>query len=308
MGLRFRKSVKVAPGVKVNLNKKSSSVTFGTKGVHHTVSSSGKKTTSVGVPGTGLNYVSTSSGKQRKSKNSHSKAESYADREESSNTLPKKILSCFTCLLLGVLCVFLLFIALALIVGSSSELTGIDVVWTATEYSINESTEVVISPVPDSADIDSLTLSENSIASLEYKDGKAIVTFNAAGSEELYFIADNDINSTPQLINVLNQDANADEAAAQTEAERIAAEQAAQAEAERIAAEQAAQAEAERIAAEQAASQAQQQSQERMVWVSATGSKYHRKPDCGKMNPDTAAQIPLSQAESQGYSACSKCY
>ena len=40
MGLRFRKSVKVAPGVKLNLNKKSTSVTFGGKGAHYTVSSS----------------------------------------------------------------------------------------------------------------------------------------------------------------------------------------------------------------------------------------------------------------------------
>lgn len=50
MGLRFRKSIKIAPGVKVNLNKKSTSVTFGGKGVHHTVSSTGRKTTSVGIP------------------------------------------------------------------------------------------------------------------------------------------------------------------------------------------------------------------------------------------------------------------
>ena len=42
MGLRFRKSVKVAPGVKLNLNKKSTSVTFGGKGAPGTVSSTGK--------------------------------------------------------------------------------------------------------------------------------------------------------------------------------------------------------------------------------------------------------------------------
>lgn len=45
MGLRFRKSIKVAPGVKVNLNKKSTSITFGGKGVHKTISSTGKKET-----------------------------------------------------------------------------------------------------------------------------------------------------------------------------------------------------------------------------------------------------------------------
>lgn len=62
MGLRFRKSFKVAPGVKVNLNKKSTSVTFGRKGVHKTYSSSGKKTTSVGIPGTGAYYTTSSGG------------------------------------------------------------------------------------------------------------------------------------------------------------------------------------------------------------------------------------------------------
>ena len=62
MGLRFRKSVKIAPGVKVNLNKKSTSVTFGGKGVHRTISSTGKKTTSVGLPGSGAYYTTSSGG------------------------------------------------------------------------------------------------------------------------------------------------------------------------------------------------------------------------------------------------------
>lgn len=60
MGLRFRKSFKIAPGVKINLNKKSTSVTFGGKGLHHTISSTGKRTTSAGIPGTGLYYTQTS--------------------------------------------------------------------------------------------------------------------------------------------------------------------------------------------------------------------------------------------------------
>lgn len=68
MGLRFRKSIKIAPGVKINLNKKSTSVTFGGKGVHYTASSTGKKTASVGIPGTGISYTKTTgqSSKQKK--------------------------------------------------------------------------------------------------------------------------------------------------------------------------------------------------------------------------------------------------
>lgn len=68
MGLRFRKSIKIAPGVKINLNKKSTSVTFGGKGVHYTASSTGKKTASVGIPGTEISYTKTTgqSNKQKK--------------------------------------------------------------------------------------------------------------------------------------------------------------------------------------------------------------------------------------------------
>ena len=45
-----------------------------------------------------------------------------------------------------------------------------------------------------------------------------------------------------------------------------------------------------------------------MVWLSATGSKYHSIPDCGNMNPNNTRQVSRSSAESQGYDACSKCW
>lgn len=45
-----------------------------------------------------------------------------------------------------------------------------------------------------------------------------------------------------------------------------------------------------------------------MVWLSATGSKYHSIPNCGRMNPDNARQISRSSAEAQGYDACSNCW
>lgn len=45
-----------------------------------------------------------------------------------------------------------------------------------------------------------------------------------------------------------------------------------------------------------------------MVWISETGSKYHNKPNCGKMDPNKAYQISRSDAESQNYEACKKCY
>ena len=59
MGFRFRKSFKIAPGVRVNVGKKSIGISAGVKGVRVSVNSSGRKTTTVGIPGTGLSYQKT---------------------------------------------------------------------------------------------------------------------------------------------------------------------------------------------------------------------------------------------------------
>lgn len=56
MGFRFRKSVKIAPGVKVNFGKKGASVTVGNKYARTTVEK-GRRTNSVSIPGTGVSYV-----------------------------------------------------------------------------------------------------------------------------------------------------------------------------------------------------------------------------------------------------------
>lgn len=92
MGLRFRKSIKIAPGVKVNLNKNSTSVSVGTKGKHYNVNSKGKTTTTVGIPGTGLSYSTTSGGGNKKTSR---KSKSTA---VSKNTEPKKKNGCAGCL------------------------------------------------------------------------------------------------------------------------------------------------------------------------------------------------------------------
>lgn len=60
MGFRFRKSFKIAPGVRVNLGKKSVGISAGVKGARVSVNSSGRVTKSVGIPGTGISYVKTS--------------------------------------------------------------------------------------------------------------------------------------------------------------------------------------------------------------------------------------------------------
>ena len=57
MGWRFRKSIKILPGVKVNIGKEGfSSVSIGTRGAHITMGKNGTNL-SAGIPGTGLSYT-----------------------------------------------------------------------------------------------------------------------------------------------------------------------------------------------------------------------------------------------------------
>lgn len=53
MGIRFRRSIKVAPGVKLNLGKNGVSVSAGVRGARMTVGKTGSRITT-GIPGTGL--------------------------------------------------------------------------------------------------------------------------------------------------------------------------------------------------------------------------------------------------------------
>lgn len=61
MALRFRRSVKIAPGLRLNIGKKSASVRVGGKNVGYTVGTKGR-TASASIPGTGLGATSRSGG------------------------------------------------------------------------------------------------------------------------------------------------------------------------------------------------------------------------------------------------------
>lgn len=58
MGFRFRRTLKIAPGVKLNLSKSGPSLSLGPRGAKYTTGPRGDRAT-VGIPGTGLSYTST---------------------------------------------------------------------------------------------------------------------------------------------------------------------------------------------------------------------------------------------------------
>ena len=55
MGFRFRKSIKLFPGVRLNLSKSGVSTSIGRPGATINISARGTRAT-VGLPGTGLSY------------------------------------------------------------------------------------------------------------------------------------------------------------------------------------------------------------------------------------------------------------
>ncbi|MFT8320494.1 MAG: DUF4236 domain-containing protein [Bacillus sp. (in: firmicutes)] len=66
MGIGFRKSFKIAPGVRLNVGSKSVGMSAGVKGLRYSVNSRTGSRVTAGIPGTGLSY-STSGSRNRKS-------------------------------------------------------------------------------------------------------------------------------------------------------------------------------------------------------------------------------------------------
>ena len=69
MSAYFRKSIKIAPGVHINLSKRGTGISFGARGAHVSFSPTGRVTKTVSIPGTGIYYrdVSTSRSRSKKS-------------------------------------------------------------------------------------------------------------------------------------------------------------------------------------------------------------------------------------------------
>jgi hypothetical protein len=55
-GFRFRKTLRVLPGVKINLSKSRVSTSLGGRGATVNVGADGRRMVTVGIPGTGMSY------------------------------------------------------------------------------------------------------------------------------------------------------------------------------------------------------------------------------------------------------------
>ena len=110
MGLRIRKSIKVAPGVRLNFGKKGISTSIGKRGAGITIGSTGA-IAHVGIPGTGISYVK----KVGTTKKSVKKEQQPTDKGVNTN----RNFSCLGC--------FLAFFGIVIVIGLHSTYE-----WTAT--------------------------------------------------------------------------------------------------------------------------------------------------------------------------------
>ncbi len=83
--IRFRRSIKIAPGLRLNVGKKSIGLSAGVTGARYSVSSSGRRTRTVGIPGTGVSYVSSRTGSGQR----QASAGPVPSRAEVSAAIPK---------------------------------------------------------------------------------------------------------------------------------------------------------------------------------------------------------------------------
>lgn len=85
MGLRFRKTISLFPGVRLNLSKSGVGVSAGVPGLRGSINSSGRVTGTVGIPGTGVSYVKTKKifGNKKADKKSETKTKSAAAKKSS---------------------------------------------------------------------------------------------------------------------------------------------------------------------------------------------------------------------------------
>lgn len=88
--------------------------------------------------------------------------------------------------------------------NSPKKLDSISVNWGKDEFFVGETTEVKVTSFPSDAKIKTLELSQNSVADLDYSDGKAVITFKQAGNAALFFRANGDVQSATNNITVID--------------------------------------------------------------------------------------------------------
>ena len=324
MGFRFRKSVKIAPGVRLNIGKKSVGISAGVKGARVSVNSSGRKTTTVGLPGTGLSYSKTEKiGGRKTTTRSASSNNAQPIRPDLPPAQPleeKKKKGCCGCAVYAFIALLIIGALGSCIGGTEDKDKQTDTANDSTQAAVITQLTLTGDPIAEinlgnsqtltytvdpsdfamTADAVYATTSDSNVlaVSAECLSDPARVevtlTGKAAGTAD-YTVraAEGDAQQTGQIT---VHDRAAEQAAAKAKAEQEAAEKAA---AEKAAQEQAA---AEAAAAQQAAQEQAAAQQSETVYITPSGKRWHRSESCAGKN---ARAVTMDQVG--GRTPCQKC-
>lgn len=326
MGFRFRKSFKIAPGVRLNIGKKSVGISAGVKGARVSVNSSGRKTTTVGLPGTGLSYSKTEKIGGRKTTTRSASANNVQpirpDLPPAQPQEEKKKNGCCGCAVYAFIALLIIG-ALGSCIGgtddkdkqtdtandgtqaavitqltqTSDAVTEIDLGSSQTlTYTVDPSNFAMTADAVYATTSDSDVLAVSAECLSDPARVEVTLTGKAVGTAD-YTVraADSDVQQTGQ-VTVHDRAAEQAEAEAKAKAEQEAAEKAA---AEKAAQEQAA---AEAAAAQQAAQEQTAAQQSETVYITPSGKRWHRSASCAGKN---ARAVTMDQVG--GRTPCQKC-
>lgn len=303
MGFRFRKSFKIAPGVRVNVGKKSVGISAGVKGARVSVNSSGRKTTTVGLPGTGLSYSKT-----EKIGGSKTKAASTSASNEPLDTITrpdlppaqpqeeKKKNGCCGCAVYA-------FIALLIIGALGSCIGGTDDKDKQTDTANDGTQAAVITQLTQTSDaVTEIDLGSSQTLTYTVDPSDFAMTADAVyatTSDSNVLAVSAECLSDPARVEVTLTGKAAGTADYTVRAAEGDAQQTGQITVHDRAAEQAA---AEAEAAQQAAQEQAAAQQSETVYVTPSGKRWHRSASCAGKN---ARAVTMDQVG--GRTPCQKC-
>lgn len=345
MGMRYRKSIGLGKGVRLNVGKGSLGISAGVKGAHVSVNSKRGVTTSVGAPGTGVSYSKTTGW------GSKSKADSTRDYEpdtdlealdDDTNTgytpsyhsptptsqpggikppSNKLVIIAVWAIILSVFVI--VFIGLQSFLSSGSDApehpaqstvstsadTGTD---GDTSAPGSTTTDVTITQGSQAAPIDVIAAGvETYLEGMGYPVASTRKVADHSRVECVVTvpgISDSDGSAKPANWSDVQADLVSLAAGAQSavtdQGDYTVLVYVQSANGDNLLAADSGKVLYDAFAATDPPGKAE--STEKTVYVSATGSKYHSKPDCGNMS--SATEITLSEAQSRGLTACSRCW
>lgn len=348
MGMRYRKSIGLGKGVRLNVGKGSLGISAGVKGAHVSVNSKRGVTTSVGAPGTGVSYSKTTGW------GSKSKADSTSDYEPDTDlealdddtdtgytpsyhrpTQPsqpggikppsnKLVRIAVWAIIISVLIIAFCGIYSFLSGGGSdapahpAQSTVSTSADTSTDPAASTpgatTTDVTITQGSQAAPID--VIADGVKAYLEGQGYPVTSTRKVADHSRVECvvsipgISDSDGSAKPTNWSDVQTDLVSLAAGAQSavtdQGDYTILVYVQSANGDNLLAADSGKVIYDKFQTAADAAAAEEKTAEKTVYVSATGSKYHSKPDCGNMS--SAKEITLSEAQSRGLTACSRCW